>query len=283
MNGKISPPSLEALLQGACKLPTLPQVVTHILKSLNDDNADADSLVQQLNTDPAIVARLLAAANSSAFGLSAQVATTRQAILVLGLKTVRTITLATALIEHFSHSTSAFDSRQLWRHSLGVATCARAIAERIRCNPEAAFSAGLLHDIGQMLMVAVAPDSCAEVRVRMRQNDEPIIVAEQAVFGYDHATAGGALAKLWNLPDDIVAGIHGHHAPDSGDDGEMGDLIHIAEVISHALDLGDAERNQVPEASEIALFRLGLEWSALAARFPEIEARYEGVRLALGL
>ena len=70
MNEKASPPNLEALLQGASALPTLPQVVTHILKSLNDDNADADSLVQQLNTDPAIVARLLAAANSSAFGLS---------------------------------------------------------------------------------------------------------------------------------------------------------------------------------------------------------------------
>jgi putative nucleotidyltransferase with HDIG domain len=283
MNEKISPPNLEALLEGACKLPTLPQVVTHILRSLNDDNADADSLVQQLNTDPAIVARLLAAANSSAFGLSAQVATTRQAILVLGLKTVRTITLATALIEHFSHSTSAFDSRQLWRHSLGVATCARAIAERIRCNPEAAFSAGLLHDIGQILMVAVAPDSCAEVRVRMRQHDEPIIVAERAVFGYDHATAGGALAKQWNLPDDIITGIHGHHTPDSGDDGEMGDLIHIAEAVSHALDLGEAERNHVPEVSEVAQFRLGIEWSALAARLPEIEARYAGARLALGL
>ncbi|MFA7293627.1 MAG: HDOD domain-containing protein [Rhodocyclaceae bacterium] len=283
MNEKISPPNLEALLEGACKLPTLPQVVTHILRSLNDDNADADSLVQQLNTDPAIVARLLAAANSSAFGLSAQVATTRQAILVLGLKTVRTITLATALIEHFSHSTSAFDSRQLWRHSLGVATCARAIAERIRCNPEAAFSAGLLHDIGQILMVAVAPDSCAEVRVRMRQHDEPIIVAERAVFGYDHAAAGGALAKLWNLPDDITSGIHGHHTPDSGDDGEMGDLIHIAEAVSHALDLGEAERNHVPEVSEVAQFRLGIEWSALAARLPEIEARYAGARLALGL
>jgi putative nucleotidyltransferase with HDIG domain len=283
MNGKISAPSLEELLQGAGKLPTLPQVVTHILKSLNDDNADADSLVQQLNTDPAIVARLLAAANSSAFGLSAQVATTRQAILVLGLKTVRTITLATALIEHFSHSTSAFDSRQLWRHSLGVATCARTIAERMGGNPEAAFSAGLLHDIGQMLMVAVAPDSCAEVRVRMRQDDEPITFAEQAVFGYDHATAGGALARHWNLPDDIIAGINGHHLPDSGDDGEMGDLIHLAEVVSHALELGEVERNLVPEVSEIAQFRLGIEWSALSARFPEIEARYAGVRLALGL
>lgn len=283
INSASAPPTLEVLLEGASALPTLPQVVAHILKTLNDDNADADSLVLQLNTDPAIVARLLAAANSSAFGLSSQVATTRQAILVLGLETVRSITLATALIEHFGHTTSAFDSRQLWRHSLGVATCARAIAERVGCNPEAAFSAGLLHDIGQLLMVAVAPESCAQVRIRMRQLNEPIINAEQAIFGYDHATAGGELAKLWKLPDDITSGIRGHHAPDSGDDGEIGDLVHIAEVLSHALDLGEAEHNHVPNVSEIALLRLGTDWTSLAARFPEIEARYDGVRLALGL
>lgn len=283
MNVPAEIPSLEALLKGAHALPTLPQVVAHILQTLNDDDADADSLVQQLNTDPAIVARLLAAANSSAFGLSSQVATTRQAIMVLGLETVRTITLATALIEHFGHSTSAFDSRQLWRHSLGVATCARVIAERASCPPEAAFSTGLLHDIGQLLMVAVAPEACAQVRIRMRQLNEPIIVAEQAVFGYDHAIAGGALAIHWQLPTDIIAGIHGHHFPDSGDDGEIGDLIHIAEVLSHGLDLGAAEHNHVPNISEIALLRLGIEWSSLATHFPEIEARYEGVRQALSL
>jgi putative nucleotidyltransferase with HDIG domain len=283
MNAPAETPSLEGLLEGAYALPTLPQVVAHILKTLNDDDADADSLVQQLNTDPAIVARLLAAANSSAFGLSSQVATTRQAIMVLGLETVRTITLATALIEHFGHCTSAFDSRQLWRHSLGVATCARVVAEHAGGPPEAAFSTGLLHDIGQLLMVAVAPESCAQVRIRMRQLNEPIIVAEQAVFGYDHAIAGGALAKLWQLPPDIIAGIHGHHNPDSGDDGEIGDLIHIAEVLSHGLDLGEAEHNHVPNVSEIALLRLGLNWSSLAAHFPEIEARYDGVRQPLGL
>lgn len=283
MNGENSIPCLEKLLEGANALPTLPQVVTHILKTLNDDNADADSLVQHLNTDPVIIARLLAAANSSAFGLSSQVSTTRQAILVLGLETVRTITLATALIEHFGRFTSAFDSRLLWRHSLGVATCARTLAERIGYNPESAFSAGLLHDIGQLLMVAVAPDACAEVRIRMRQFDEPVIDAEQAIFGYDHAAAGSALARLWKLPNDIIAGINAHHTPDSGDDGEIGDLIHIAEVLSHALDLGEAEQNRVPHVAEIAQLRLGIDWTSLSARFPEIEARYEGVRIALGL
>ena len=279
----MSAPSLEELLGSAMALPTLPQVVNHILDTLNDENADADALVHNLNTDPAIVARLLAAANSSAFGLSSQVSSTRQAVLVLGLKTVRSITLATALIERFGHTTSGFDGRQLWRHSLGVATCAEVLAEQASCHPEAAFSAGLLHDIGQLLMVAAAPDPCAAVRIRMQQENEPIIVAERAVFGYDHAIAGAELARLWKLPQGIIDGIHGHHCPESGSDGEIGDLVHIAEVLSHALDLGEAPRNLVPDVAEIALMRLGLEWRQLTSCFAEIEARYEGVRGVLGL
>lgn len=274
-------PPLDSLLESAHALPTLPQVVHHILETLNDDSASADALVQELNTDPAIVARLLAAANSSAFGLSSQVVSTRQAILVLGLATVRTVTLATALMERFGHVGA--DGRQLWRHSLGVATCARTIAESTGSNPEAAFSAGLLHDIGQLLMVAVAPEAMAQAVAQARDAGQPIIAAEQAVFGYDHAAVGAELAHLWRLPDDIVCGIRAHHHPDSGEDGEMGDLIHVAEVLSHALDLGEIPHNRVPDVSEIALLRLGVDWPALSHHFPGIEARYEGVRLALGL
>lgn len=274
-------PSLDELLAQADKLPTLPQVVRYILETLNDEEANADALVQQLNTDPAIVARLLAAANSSAFGLSSQVASTRQAILVLGLATVRSITLATALIDRLGKVGGV--GALLWRHSLGVATCARSVAERVGLNPEAAFSAGLLHDIGQLLMLAVAPDGVAMAGERTRVEDESIVAAERAVFGYDHAEVGAGLARLWRLPDDIVCGIHAHHQPDSGDDGEIGDLIHVAEVLSHALDLGDIPHNRVPEVSEIALLRLGSDWKELATVFPAIEARYLGTRQALGL
>ncbi len=274
-------PSLEQLLASAGALPTLPQVVRYILETIDDDNADADTLVQHLNTDPAIVARLLAAANSSAFGLSAKVASTRQAILVLGLSTVRSVTLATALLDRLGDV--GRNGRTLWRHSLGVATCARSVAECIDRNPETAFSAGLLHDIGQLLMAAVAPAATAVAVERARSEEVPIVVAEQAVFGYDHAAVGAELAQLWRLPGDIVRGIRAHHAPDSGDDGEMGDLVHLAEVISHALDLGASPNNRVPEVSEIALLRLGLGWPTLAGRFPAIEARYQGICQALGI
>ena len=275
----MSAPPLDKLLASAHVLPTLPQVVRHILETLNDDSAGADELVQELNTDPAVVARLLGAANSSAFGLTSKVASTRQAILVLGLGTVRTITLATALMDRLG----AIGGRDLWQHSLGVATCARTIAECVGSNPETAFSAGLLHDIGQLLMLAVAPESVARAIARTRDSGEAIVVAEQAVFGYDHATVGAELARLWQLPAGIVGGIHAHHQPDSGDDGEMGDLIHVAEVLAHALDLGGIPNNRVPDASEVALLRLGIDWPQLANHFPGIEARYEGVCQALGL
>ncbi|MFC5303142.1 HDOD domain-containing protein [Azospira restricta] len=273
-------PTLERLLASADVLPTLPQVVRHILQTLNDESASADALVHELNTDPAIVARLLAAANSSAFGLAGQVASTRQAILVLGLSTVRRITLATALLDRLGQVGG--DGRQFWRHSLGVATCARAIAECLGQPPEVAFSAGLLHDVGQLLMAAVAPEATVLAGERAAAG-ESIVAAERAVFGYDHAVVGAELACRWRLPGDIVGGIRAHHQPDSGEDGEIGDLIHVAEVLSHALDLGQVPHNRVPAVSEIALLRLGVDWPDLSGQFAGIEARYEGSRLALGL
>lgn len=276
-------PTLAEVLSGASALPTLPEVARFIITTIDDDTSNADSLVTLLNTDPAIVARILAAANSSVFGLSSHVDSMREAILVLGLEEIRSITLATAVVDRFNMKSANFDPRMLWRHSLGVATCARLIAEQNQFNAETAFTAGLLHDIGQLLLFAVAPQSFEEVLVRRQRLDETIIEAEQAVFGFDHAVAGGELLKKWRLPADIVDGILGHHDPERGDFGEMGDLIHVAEVLSHALDLGELPNNRVPNLSDLACARMGIEWSAFSEKFAEIEARYDEILHALSL
>lgn len=276
-------PTLAEVLSGASALPTLPEVARFIITTIDDDTSNADSLVTLLNTDPAIVARILAAANSSVFGLSSHVDSMREAILVLGLEEIRSITLATAVVDRFNMKSANFDPRMLWRHSLGVATCARIIAEQNQFNAETAFTAGLLHDIGQLLLFAVAPQSFEEVLVRRQRLDETIIEAEQAVFGFDHAVAGGELLKKWRLPADIVDGILGHHDPERGDFGEMGDLIHVAEVLSHALDLGELPNNRVPNLSDLACARMGIEWSAFSEKFAEIEARYDEILHALSL
>lgn len=295
----MNPPDLDELLGRADAMPTLPEIVRHVMHSLNDEGADTDTLVHHLNTDPAIVARLLAAANSSAFGLATPIDSARQAFLVLGVKRVTGVILATALIQRFDTTTAHFNARQLWLHALGVATCARVLAERTGLNPETAFTAGLLHDIGQLLMYTAAPAAYIEALNLRQTQDLPISAAEQAVFGYDHARAGGRLAEAWKLPGPIADAIAAHHDPDAfyargiaannGNPGEprepdeFGDLIHVSEILSHALDLGKPSNNLVPDLSERACANLGVEWPAIAPHFAEIEARYDSMRIALAL
>ncbi len=278
----MTPPLLEELPAHALKLPSLPEVINYLTRSLSDEQADVDTLSHHINSDPAIVARLLAAANSAASGLSTRILTTKQAFLVLGVDRIVNIILASALAYRYDIRHSGFDARLLWRHSLGVATCARVLAEQTGIDPEMAFTSGLLHDIGQLLMYISSPGSYLQVIEKHQQNDISLTEAECAIFTYSHAEAGKTLAIAWNLPEEIIDAIAAHHTPDEIGS-EIGNLIHVSEVLSHALDLGEQPNNRVPDLSELACAQLGLSWPSLKNHFAEIEARYEGIRIALGI
>ena len=278
----MTPPNLAELSSHAEALPSLPEVVNHLMRSLGDESADVDTLAQHINSDPAIVARLLAAANSVASGLSTRIYSAKQAFLVLGADRVTSIIMASALSYRYDTRSSGFDTRLLWRHSLGVASCAQVIAEEVGINPELAFTGGLLHDIGQLLMFIASPLNYVEALELHHQQEISLIEAERSLYGYDHTEAGRALALCWKLPSEIVDAIAAHHEPDELGS-EIGNLIHVSEVLSHALDLGETPNNRVPALSELACANLGLSWPKLAPRFAEIEARYDGLRIALGI
>lgn len=278
----MSAPRLEEL--GACtgKLPSLPEVVHHLMHSISDENADIDTLAHHINSDPVIVARLLAAANSVGSGLSTRIYSAKQAFLVLGANRVASIILASALSYRFDHQGSGFDARLLWRHSLGVAACAQVVAEECGFNPDMAFTGGLLHDIGQLLMHTASPADYLRVLELRKADDVALLDAERTVFGYAHTDAGRTLAVAWKLPEDIAEAIVAHHEPDEMGS-EIGNLIHVSEVLSHALDLGEQTNNRVSDLSDLACASLGLSWSKLSNRFAEIEARYDGFSAALGI
>ena len=279
----MNPPSLVELTRHARTIPSLPEVVAYLMRTLNNERADIDTLAHHINSDPAIVGRLLAAANSAASGLSTRIYSAKQAFMVLGADRVVGIILASALAYRYDVRGKVFDSYLLWRHSIGVATCARTLAERNgRIDPELAFTCGLLHDIGQILMYVVAPEPYTKVLERHQREDRPLVDCEREIFGYDHTSAGEALALIWQLPHEICTGIGAHHAPDEVG-ADIGYLVHASEVLSHALDLGELESNRVPDLSERACAKLGLSWPALSRRFGEIEARYQGFRCALGI
>ncbi len=278
----MSAPTLDQLPDHAGALPSLPEVVNYLIRALNDDSANLETLAHHINSDPAIVARLLAAANSVNTGLSKRVHSTGQAILLLGADRIANIVLASALIYRYDTHTSGFNARLLWQHSLGVATCSRVLAEQTGIDPELAFTSGLLHDIGQLLMHTASPTHFLQALDRHLNEDIPLFIAERAVFGYDHCDAGRVLASTWKLPTDIIDAIGAHHEPD-GFSSEIGNLIHIGECMSHALDLGEIPSNRVPDLSELACANLGLSWPKFANHFAEIEARFDDFRVSLGI
>ncbi|MDR2614382.1 MAG: HDOD domain-containing protein [Candidatus Accumulibacter sp.] len=275
-------PSLDQLLDHAEALPSLPEAAAYLIRALRDDSADLETLAQHIKSDPAIAARLLAAANSVASGLSKRVHSAAQAFMLLGADRVIKIILTSSLIYRYDERTTGFIAPLFWRHSLGTAICARTLAEQTRVDPELAFICGLLHDIGRLLMYTASPSHVYKALDRRQHSDIPLILAEREVFGYDHCQSGRVLASAWKLPSDITDAIAAHHEPD-GFGSEICDLVHISECLSHALDLGEIANNRVPDLSEQACARLGLSWPKFTSCFAEIEACFDDFRLTLGL
>ncbi|MDR3299752.1 MAG: HDOD domain-containing protein [Candidatus Accumulibacter sp.] len=275
-------PTLDQLV-AAADLPSLPEVVAYIIHALHDDNADLETLARHVNSDPAIVARVLTAANAVSLGLSKHMHSIGQAFMLLGIDRIVNLILASSLIYRYNECSSGFSAPLFWRHSLGVAVCSRALAEQTgTAHSELAFIGGLLHDIGRLLMYTSSPVHYLEALDCRKRDDIRLIVAEREVFGYDHCDAGQALASNWKLPPDIVEAIAAHHDPDEFGN-EICDLVHIGECLSHALDLGEIAINRVPDLSELACANIGLSWPKFASRFAEIEARFDDFRLIMGL
>jgi putative nucleotidyltransferase with HDIG domain len=282
--GIMTPPyTMEQVLARANALPALPEIVARILEMLGDEEANADQLSRHIVCDPAVVARLLAAANAGALGASGRVESVRQAIMLLGIGRVRDITLATAIIDRFK-AKPPFDAQRLWLHSVGVAVCAQEVARCASLDVDVAYTAGLLHDVGQLLLFVFNPTAYACVLQLRAERDLDIVDTEREYLGVDHAHVGGELARLWKLPEAVADAIAGHHI--SGDiqpENEMADVVHVAEVLAHALDLGGGADARVPNLSDLSCARMGIDWRQFAKHFPQIEARFANARITLGL
>ena len=280
----MTPPfTLEQVLARADALPALPQIVARILEMLGDEEVNVEVLSSHIVSDPAVVARLLAAANAGALGASGRVESVRQAILLLGVSRVRDITLATAIMDRFN-AAPPFDAKRLWLHSLGVAICAQEVARSAGLDVDVAYTAGLLHDIGQLLLFVFDPATYATALRLRADSDIDIVDAELRILGIDHAHVGGELARHWKLPEAVADAIAAHHVSDENQpENEMADAIHVAEVLSHALNLGGGEGARVPNLSDLSCARMGVDWRQFAAHFPVIEARFVGARITLGL
>ncbi|HZV67596.1 MAG TPA: HDOD domain-containing protein, partial [Telluria sp.] len=176
-------------------LPSLPAVVMELLSSIDQEGVDISVLAKKVSHDQALTAKTLRLANSSLYGLQVKVTTIQQAITFLGFQTTRNLITAAAVTGCFAEGQCpGFDDKAFWRHSIATAACAKVLARRMRFNQDYAFTAGLLHDIGRLVLVSSYPALYQQVLAYRDTNDCPVLEAERAVLGVDHVVAGVALA-----------------------------------------------------------------------------------------
>ena len=263
-------------------LPSLPAVVMELLNSIDEDDADISVLARKVSHDQALTAKTLRLVNSSLYGLQVRVTTIQQAITYLGFQTTRNLITAAAVTGCFTHGQcEGFDDKAFWRHSIGTAACAKVLARQMRLNQDYAFTAGLLHDIGRLVLVTCFPQQFQRVLAYRAAHDCYMLDAERAVLGIDHVDTGLALAEHWNFSDTMKLAIGGHHAPDTPGAGFLATIIHVADATVHALDLTQAADDLVPPVSMLAWSALGLDETAYLHLLQETELHYKEIAMAL--
>lgn len=284
MNDPILLPPLrvEDILAEISQLPSLPAIVGEMAEALRDEDADLDRLAASIARDQAIAARTLRVANSPFFGLQQRVGTIRDALVVLGLRAVGSLVTAASVTGFFKPmSESGFDLPGFWRHGIGVALAGRALAARVGLGGEAGFTAGLLHEIGRLLLATARPRHYAQVLAWRAATDASLDAAERHVLGIGHAMAGEALARRWHFPEEICLAVARHHAPPDGERASLVDVTHVADALAHALDLAGDPLAQVPPVERAAWIRLGLDGVDIAPLLASIELEHESYRALL--
>lgn len=196
-------------------LPTIPPVLAGIVSLIDSDTAGARRLVELIERDQSLTAKLLRLANSAFFGQSRRVSTVPRAILLLGFTTVRNLALGVKVWETLGGDVARKRLEELWAHAVVTAVCAKALTSRLRlCDPDEAFTAGLLHDVGRLVIAVRFRDLYWETLGGAAELG-PVIELEQGTFGVDHAEVGGWLLEAWNLPPLIVEAVRQHHGDEA--------------------------------------------------------------------
>lgn len=217
-------------------LPTVPHVATQIIEALDDPETSLDEVRALIEHDASLAARILKISNSSMYSFPTEIQSLSQAISLVGGRSVRNLVMAVAMRETYTNFGSL--EKLLWEHSMAAGPVAAALARELGAgDPDEAFMAGLLHDIGKTALANGDHDAYTSVSARIDELGLFSVEAEREEFGFDHAELGARVAERWQLPPRVVAVIRHHHDPAALDKLPEPDakLTALVEVSTHCL------------------------------------------------
>jgi len=270
--------SPELVLSHLDSLPTLPPIAIRLLHVTADEESAAADVIALLRNDQSLTAKILSLAGSAAMGVRGPVTTLEKAVPLLGFAAVRSIVLAASVFDCFSRSSPpdrarAFDRTEFWKHALAAASAARRLARLRRelgVDPEDAFVAGLLHDLGKVALDAVFPKSYERIAAQANASRGDIADSERAMLGADHTVVGRRLAERWRLPREFQEAIWLHHLaadalPPSVLKPRLIAIVQLADTIAREQHLGYSGNHVFYELSPRLSERLGYTPEQVAA------------------
>ncbi len=233
-------------------LPTPPIVFTQIQKVINKETASAADVSKILSEDPSMSAKVLKMTNSAFYGLPREIDSVQQAVMIIGFEAVKNLVLSASVLEMFKgNKINADFQERFWRHSLATAFGSRLVARKLKSrgifDPEASFSAGLLHDIGKLVIACFLPDEFDEISEEIKSNPKTEDKdAEKVVLGYSHEQVGAALGANWNLSSTMIDAIAFHHHPEnSGAERSLSYAVYLANYLAKEAFAVDYEERKI--------------------------------------
>ncbi|MFQ5607114.1 MAG: HDOD domain-containing protein [Candidatus Zixiibacteriota bacterium] len=258
------------------ELPASPEVIKVVMDRTADFNSDIQGLSKALSADQTITAKVLKLSNSSFYGRAHSVATLDEAIMILGFFTLRSLVVATATHSMFDGSDAGGHQRTLWEHSLATAMACRLVGGRVEgLNNDEAFLAGLMHDLGKLILIQKMPEDYAKIIEKAKEECVPFTQLEDSAFGFNHTDLGQALMDEWAFPPELIESIRDHHLQDYSSAADepvsLACVVNLADTISNYLQIGFACKDAPEPWTTNSAARIGLDSANLKEICEELQ------------
>jgi len=260
------------LVTGVVRLVSLPEVCLRVTEMLENPNTTATDLGRVISRDTSLTARLLKIVNSAYYGFSSRIETVTRAVTIIGLRELRGLVLAASAIEAFSKIPSdLLNMAYFWRHSVYCGVIAQLLAKRCHVlHSERLFVAGLLHDIGKLIICHKLTTEAELIIKTCSETGELDFVVEKRILGFDHAEVGSELLKEWRMPDSLQDSVAFHHNPELAEDSILDVcMIHIANCITGMAEQEIEQQSGIQVVSDYAWKISGLDESVIVDVFSE--------------
>ena len=255
-------PILKQIMSKVRSFPSMPATGAKLLKMLEDPVTSVDEIEDVLRHDPGLTTNVLKLANSAYFGIPSKVSSVKQGVLLLGLKRLIQLVVASCVNTVMDKPVPGYDlpPGDLWRHSIAVSIAAEALVkDKKGIDAEDIFTPALLHDIGKLILGHFVKDELDDIE-KIAGKGVPYVVAEKMVLGTDHAEVGAQVLTQWSFPPEIIAAVRWHHDPDFPEQTSFQvDIVYLSNLLCQINGSGNGSKEPLCDLSPTVIERLGID------------------------